>query len=299
MAYCRLAFIFVILSVVQCITSVQVPVFLWGDLAKVSEKSNPLTVVTSPEFRVLLKHELEEDPFTVIFVEETLSVEDFSLKNSDGETSYPYLHSIIGNALYLPSVEYPLRVLNKFADPENVDHIKLTENGLSEDIVPQSGKYLFINLKDAEEGESRSDLLRRHNDFMQSTLDNLSSKHDSVVALYTAHYPSWTVPLSRARRQAADVDISNGYILNGLRIYFSQVVFNNGNGDSNLTYTGAGDTVVNYTTQSSTLKFNDDTDVALNFLSKGGYWFFGEWIFICTKITQNSLITFHGILICL
>lgn len=274
MAYCRLASILVVLSVVQCITSVQVPLFLWGDLAKVSQKSNPLTKVTFPEFGVLLKHELEKNPFTVIFIEETLSVEDFSLKNSDGETSFPYLHSIIGNALYLPSVENPLRALNKIADPENVDHIKLTENGLSAEIVAQSGKYLFINLKDAQEGESRSDLLRRHNDFMQSTLENLSSKHDSIVSIYTAHYPSWTVPVSRMRRQAL-LDISD-IAFSGLRLYFSKVIFNDGNGESNLTYVGHGGTVFNGNEQSSTLVFNDNNNVTLNFVSKLGYWFFGK-----------------------
>lgn len=274
MAYCRLASILVILSVVQCITSVHVPVFLWGDLAKVSQKSNPLTTVTFPEFGVLLKHELQEDPFTVIFIEETLSVEDFSLKNSNGDSSFPYLHSIIGNALYLPSVENPLRVLNKLADPENVDHIKLTENGLSAEIVPQSGKYLFINLKDAQDGESRSELLARHNDFMRSTLEDLSTKHGSVVSIYTAHYPSWTVPLSRMRRQA-EAD-SNDYTINSLRIYFTRVIFNNGSEDSNLTFTGHGQTVVNGNEQSSTLLFNDDNNVTLNFVSRGGYWLFGK-----------------------
>lgn len=274
MAYCRLASILVVLSVVQCVTPVQVPVFLWGDLPKVSQNSNPLTKVTFPEFGVLVKHELQKDPFTVIFIEETLSVEDFSLKNSYGETSFPYLHAIIGNALYLPSVENPLRVLNKLADPDNVDHIKLTENGLSAEIIPQSGKYLFINLKDAQEGESRSDLLRRHNDFMQSTLQKLSIEHDSVVSIYTAHYPSWTVPVSRMRRQAQD--ITNQYSLNGLLIYFTRVIFNNGNGDSNLTYVGPGETVIDGNQQRTTLIFNDDNKVTLNFVSAGGYWLFGK-----------------------
>lgn len=278
MAYCRLASVLLVLSVVQCITSVQVPVFLWGDLAKVSQKSNPLTKVTFPEFGVLLKHELEKDPFTVIFIEETLSVEDFSLKNNNGESSFPYLHSIIGNALYLPSVENPLRMLNKFADPQDVDHIKLTENGLSAEIVPESGKYLFINLKDAQEGESRSELLRRHNTFMQSTLENLSTKHDSVVSIYTAHYPSWTVPVSRIRRQAEQVELNEGkdYYMSGLRIYFSQVIFNDGNGESNLSYVGPGGSVFDTDTQSSTLLFNNDNNVTLIFVSKSGYWMFGK-----------------------
>ncbi|XP_026313927.1 V-type proton ATPase subunit S1 [Hyposmocoma kahamanoa] len=283
MAYCRLASIIVVFSVVQCIATVQVPVFLWGNLAQVSQKSNPLTKVTFPEFGLLLKHELQKDPFTVIFIEETLSVEDFSLKNNDGESSFPYLHSIIGNALYIPSVENPLRVLNKLADPENVDHIKLTENGLSADIVPQSGKYLFINLKDAQEGESRSDLLRRHNDFMQSTLENLSAKYNSIVSIYTAHYPSWTVPMSRMKRQTQAQ--TNDYHISGLRIYFSRVIFNNGYGESNLTYAGSGESVFNDGTQNSTLLFNDNTNVTLNFVSKGGYWMFNS---IEVKLANDS-----------
>lgn len=289
MACSRQVFLTLVLSVV-CSIAVEVPVFLWGDLSESGIASNPLAKVSANDFRVVLKRELINDPFTVIFIDETLSVDDFSRKNADGKTSFPYLHANIGDSVYLPAVENPLRVLNKLADPEKVDHVKLTENGLSADIKPESGNFLFINLKDAREGESRFDLLQRHNNFMEDMFSKLQERYDSVLAMYTAHNPSWTVPEShsRVRRQANETNVAaaHDYVLDRLRLYAEGILLGETGSIVALNNLIGNSTVVNSNNSmefNTTLQFQE-ASLMLNFRLRGGYWFFGKHLFIYHKM---------------
>ncbi|XP_048003401.1 V-type proton ATPase subunit S1 [Leguminivora glycinivorella] len=270
-----LVFTLLALSAVSYATNV--PVYLWGDLAKTSLKASPLYTVEPEEFSGILNEELSRDPFTVIFIEETLSVEDFSRKNAEGKTSFPYLRANIRNSAYLPSVENALGALNKLADPEKVNHVKLTENGLSAEIEPESGKFLFINLKDAKEGESRFDLLRRHNDFMEDMFSKLQERYETVVAIYTAHFPSWTVSHSRVRRQAANNETqsdSSTLMFDGLLLAYKSVRLIDDNAETVLTaITGSSVIDANATvpTQNSTLT-SGENKIVLYFTQEPGYW---------------------------
>lgn len=291
MAYCRLVVSLLLVSVVHSYASVQIPVYLWGDLAEPGLKTSPLAFVRGEEFDEVLEKELRNEPLTVVFIEETLSVEDMSRKNSDGETSYPYLHANIGNALYLAGVENPVRQLNKLADPKKVDHVKLTENGLSAEIEPDSGKFLFINLKDAKEGETRAELLRRHNDFMEKMFTKLQERYDAVVAVYTAHYPSWTVPEthSRVRRQAEN---RQTLTLDGLLVSYSSVLFEDGTTTTSYSQIMDSEQNLNGTEQNNTLVFQN-ANVTMNFVKRAGYWFFSKYIywirlFVFAKFTDKS-----------
>lgn len=280
MAFCRLVLPLVLsLICLQSATSSQVPVFLWGDLATTSIKANPLSKVSLQEFDALLKQELKDDPFTVVFIEETLSVEDLSEKNDDGESSFPFLQANIANSVYLPSVETAVKALNKLADPEKVDHVKLTENGLSAEIKPEGGRFLFITLKDAKDGESRAELLRRHNNFIEDMCGKLQEHNKQVVAIYTAHNPSWTIPEhSRVRRQAsANVTSSNSILkLDNLLLYVNQLVLTIGNTTQNLQSPSSQTTTLNGTDLVADLVYGDKT-VKLFFNENAyGYWFFSE-----------------------
>lgn len=276
MARCHIVFLTLVLSVASSL-STEVPVFLWGDLPKTSLKSNPLSTISASEFDSILKEELANDPFTVIFIEENLSVEDFSRRDLElgGDTSYPYLHANLGDSYYLPSVEDPLRVLNKLADPERVNHVKLTENGLSADIDSDNGRFLFINLNDARDGESRASLLRRHNDFLENMITKLQERYNTVIAVYTARYPSWTVPESHSRvRRQVQQSNGNDHIFDGLRLYVEAIQVSDSRGFKNLTTLTASSTAYsNVTLMSTTLSFaNENISIALNFESKSGYW---------------------------
>ncbi|CAH2062294.1 unnamed protein product, partial [Iphiclides podalirius] len=286
MAYCRLVFSLLVLSVVQSYAS-QVPVFLWGDLAKTTSESNPLAAVNAEEFANTLHQKLQGDLFTVIFMEETLSVEDFSRKTADGESPFPYLRANIDDSLYLPAVENALDVLNKLADPDKVDHVKLNENGLSAEIEPESGKFLFINLKDAHEGESRADLLRRHNDFMEDMYTKLHNRYGKVVAIYTAHFPSWTIPEShlRVRRQAASGN-SFDYKMNGLRLYLNRLLVSEGNKTTWLDNLESSTTQFDDAMMSTTMNFGAD-NLQLNFVENNGYWSFGTVILTRAGVNET------------
>lgn len=291
MAFSRLVFTVLFLSV-TCY-AIDVPVFLWGDIAKTSSKANPLETLSAPEFTAVVKEELASDPLTVVFVDETLSVEDLSRKNDEGETAYGYLHSQLGNSIYLPSVDGPLAALNKLADPSNVDHVKLTENGLSAEISSDETKFWFINLKDAKEGESRDDLLSRHDNFMKDTVEKLRENHKKVVAVYTAHYPSWVVPEthSRVRRQAnSNITTPDDYILNGLRFYVHSIQIREANNTINLNGIPSSQTEFNDTlnTMNTSVTFGDNSFI-MNFRQKAGYWFFDSVTFEAGTVQEENL----------
>lgn len=164
-----------------------VPVFMWGATTNTGS-SKALEMIDAAKFNDVLSEQLDSEPFTVVFIEETLSVEDFSSKDAKGRTAYPGLREKITgeSVLYLPFVASALHTLNKLADPKKVDRIHLTDEGLSADIVPGSGKFLYINLKDARDGEDRLHMLSRHDEFMTEMFDKLLKKHDNVLAIYTA-----------------------------------------------------------------------------------------------------------------
>lgn len=267
MAFCRVVFPLLVLSVISCYAS-KVPVFLWGDSLKGSIKSNPLTTYTSNEFAAILKQASVEEPQTLVFIEETLSVEDFSLKNEDGETSFPYLHENLAEAVYLPTVNDAVPTLKRTAGADAA-HI------FSDDIIPVDARFVFINLNDAQEGESRADMLRRHDAYMQETIAKMPS---DVVAVYTANYPSWTIPVtkSRVRRDAKEPRSTRMYTLDGLRMTASSIVVTTSNFSRTLGDVTSQSSVLNNTFVNATMTF-DNTTLTLNFHSKAGYWFFGKF----------------------
>ncbi|XP_037298974.1 LOW QUALITY PROTEIN: V-type proton ATPase subunit S1 [Manduca sexta] len=235
MAFCRIVFPLLVLSVVSATT---VPVYLWGNPLESSSKSNPLAVTTAQEFRGILKNELVDDPFLLVFIEESLSPEDFSRKN---ETK-------------------ALRV-------------RLSENGLTADIEDENNKVVFIVLSDAKDGESRYDTLRRHNDFMEEQFSKFEG--NNVIGLYTARKPSWIIPEShfRVRRQAPAVNVSTpDYFMDGLRLYAKKSL-SHGNTTNVLSGFSSGPSAFNGTTMNTTMHF-EQASLTLNFQQAGGYWFF-------------------------
>ncbi|KAJ8703965.1 hypothetical protein PYW07_013259 [Mythimna separata] len=288
MAFCRVVYSLLVLSVISCYAS-KVPVYLWGDSLKSSIKSNPLTTYTCDEFGAVLKQVLVEEPVTVVvFTEETLSVEDFSLKNEDGETSFPYLHENLGEAIYMPTVKDALATLNRTAGPDAV-------NIFSEDPVPVGARFVFINLNDAREDESRADMLRRHDAYMQETIAKMQEMQEdlNIVAVYTANYPSWTIPVtkSRVRREAEGATegarTSRMYTLDGLRLVASSIQVKAGNDSRTLSEAISQDSSLNDTYVNATLTFENSTSLLLNFNSHGGYWFFDEVVLTMGSVVET------------
>lgn len=278
MAFSRAVFTVLLLSVV-CNATV-VPVFLWGDLAKLPSKSYPLQTTTTDEFRNILAKELAEQPFVVAFIEKTLSVEDLSRKNGDGESAFPYLHNNLGDGLYVPSVADPLLALDSVANPEDTDRVTLTEEGTVK-IEPGTSKFLYINLEDAKEGESRFDLLRRHNDFMASIFTKLQAQYPNLIAIYTAENPSWVIAAEhmRYRRQAEGNSNSSTINVDGLLFYANSIKIQDGPNAVNVQGLSSASTSYNDTEgiQNTTLTYGSNI-LVLNFKKIAGYWFLRKYL---------------------
>ncbi|CAB3261190.1 unnamed protein product [Arctia plantaginis] len=284
MAYCRLVFPLLVLSVVNCYASVA-PVYMWGDLPQHLSEANPLTTLNEEEFAQILKEETAES-LVVVFAEQTLSVEDFSRRDDDGLPSFNYLHSKIGSAAYLPSVANPLEVLKTFADGSETT-IDLTNAVSSDDIsVKSSDKFVIINLKDALEDESRTAYLRRHDEFMQNTVSKLQENGVKVVAIYTAYSPSWIIPVShsRARRAASRNDFID---LIGLRLHAKSISLKSRNETIPLTPLVSSNTTFDTDVMNTTLVYENDTSIMLNFVMKGGYWYFDSVTLSLSTFLEN------------
>lgn len=164
--------------------------------------------------------------------------------------------------------------------------MKLTENGLSAEIDPKSGKFLLINLEDAKESESRAAMLRRHDDFMQSMVGKLKETYNKVVAVYTAQNPSWTLSEShRVKRQAEN---GNTWNLEKLLLYVDNLVLVDGDKKTNLSKPVSYTSSLNGTELIVKLTFEGNTVLSLFFPQSMGYWFFSKYFM------NNILIYISG-----
>lgn len=287
MAFCRVVFPLLVLSVISCYAS-NVPVIIWGNLHGTSLKADPLSVISEGDLKNTVREVLEDDPVTIVFVEETLSVEDFSRKEADG-TSFPYLHGNINKAIYLPNVENPLLALKSLENGEETS-IVLTENGLTEDLPAKgsnSVKFVIINLKDAGEDESRPAFLRRHDRFMQDTMLEMQKRYGNVIAIYTAENPSWIIPQPSHSRVRRDTNTSTPYTLGNLRLSVNTIILESKNRSITLPQAIGSEISLNVTTLNATLAFGNDINVTMNFYIKAGYWFFNSVTLVNASITEE------------
>ncbi|XP_022818893.1 uncharacterized protein LOC111351287 [Spodoptera litura] len=287
MAFCRVVFPLLVLSVISCYAS-KVPVFMWGDSIKSSVKANPLTTYSSEEFAAAVEQVIVPGTLTLVFIEPRLSVEDFSQKNSNGETSFPYLHDNIDEAVYLPNVKNAVKALNRTAG-DSAANIYVTEE--SSDILGlnklHGGNFIFIHLNDARDGESREDMLRRHDDFMHSTMGDMPEELNTI-GIYTANYPSWTIPASKSRpRRAVEENAAKSrmYTVDGLRMITKTVKVISGNDSRTLGDLTNHSSELNTTYVNATFIF-DNTTLLLNFNAKGGYWFFDTVVLTIGDLTD-------------
>lgn len=181
----------------------RVPVLLWAQDDIGGAGAKPLLHTTAEEWEHLARKQTKAHALIVVFVEETLSPEDLSAKDDQGRTAFEGLRarSRKGSLLHMSSVPSAVSTLKEVADPEQVNRVRLTDEGLSADVHSATGKFLFIELDDAKEGEDRFRMLARHDAFINQMFDKLSDKHPSVLAVYTARYPSWEIPTERVRRE--------------------------------------------------------------------------------------------------
>lgn len=280
----------------------RVPVLLWAQDDVGSVGAKPLLHTTVDEWEHLARKETKAHGLTVVFVEETLSPEDLSAKDDQGRTAFEGLRarSRRGSLLHMPSVPSAVSTLKEVADPEQVNRVKLTDEGLSADVHSATGKFLFIELDDAKEGEDRFHMLARHDAFVNQMFDKLLDKHPSVLAVYTARYPSWEIPSERARREvgrhllqepAATPVVDGFYNVEDKLYLYAPVITYVKKSDGAVTYMKlTTPTVVSNETDILEVKWSTNATSSIKFIifNSQGYWSISEFKFL--QLTQNILL---------
>lgn len=274
-----------------------VPVFIWGSKKPSAETATPaLKKYSTDDFEDYFRKKLSafgEEPVVLVFREENLSVEDFSLQDQAENTVFSHLQTVSTSApeaSFIPSVENPLKALERLGKQgfkrivvKDADEIQIPRKG---------GAVVFMKMDDAKEDEDRGDLLSRHDLIMSEVYARMKKERGNVIAVYTGHYSSWTEPenepvLYRKRRLLAEpvaadptsINMNNSFIL----IYANSMPTVNVSGEVIYLLRGpivTGDTRASF--QSLSAKFNTNrtttvTNVKLEFFfynttSSTGYW---------------------------
>ncbi|KAJ8977105.1 hypothetical protein NQ317_008451 [Molorchus minor] len=187
--------VLVFVSLFFIINSVQstefVPVYMWST-SKANEKVPALHKISQDSFKDDLLERLKENPFVIVFAEQTLSPEDFAQRDQSGGIVFPNLSKLkkSSKVTYLPYVQNPLRAL-KHLDEEVTE---LSIGSLKESLEIPETNILIIDLNDAKDDEHRLDMLKRHDADISSIYAEILKKHDNVLVLYTGRHTSWVAP---------------------------------------------------------------------------------------------------------
>ncbi|KAJ1525166.1 hypothetical protein ONE63_010000 [Megalurothrips usitatus] len=181
-----------------------VPVLLWQSRNVGESDSSPaaLSKMNVEEFGDVLMRRVNHDPMIVLFVENRLSVEDFSKQVSGASSSFPALKSIKGDVRldFIPAVQTPAKALNRLSTK-----LGYKWEQLSGEVLPEPGKKIIVvNLGDVEEDEDRSTMLLRHDKYIASMFKRMVAKYSDILVVYTGRQSSWTEPEThdRVRRDA-------------------------------------------------------------------------------------------------
>ncbi|XP_065342830.1 V-type proton ATPase subunit S1-like [Cloeon dipterum] len=277
-----------------------VPVLLWQspaakgqvDIVKDVPKKTAagLEKVDDELFTNLLKEKISSKgskPLVLLFLEENLSSEDFV---TDEDKVFPHLQKIIDKSrdtIYLPSVVSPTTALKEL---DQDGYTWLSYN--SEELPESESIILVINLDDAQEGESRPQMLSRHDEKISSIYSSALKVYSNVLGIYTSRYSSWNsaeVSVHRIRRQAApstSVTYNNGTFLhdsnNKVVMYVrGDPILIKGNTPIRLNLTSATTITVDekQDMQTFSVVFSQPSKVTLRFrfpILFTGYWNIGE-----------------------
>lgn len=113
-----------------------------------------LSQLSGDEFVTLVKSQTDKETLTVVFVENSLSVEDLSQCKLKSETCFENLRKI-EQKTYLTSVEDPVKALESSYSKLKQKSVSLSNDGDLSEKVDAAGneKLLFVYLDDVESKE--------------------------------------------------------------------------------------------------------------------------------------------------
>ncbi|KAK4872022.1 hypothetical protein RN001_016146 [Aquatica leii] len=193
-----------LISLVNFSSSECIPVYMWGNI-QYNEPVSPLQVSDQEWFVDFLENHLDKKSPIVVFAEQSLSSEDFSLRNDKGDSIFSALLSTKDSATvnYWPCVKTPVDAVDKLKG-RNIVTTSLSQF-LGESIQVQSKDVLVIDLDDANDDESRIRMLERHDESIGKIYEKLGKEYKDVSMLFTGRQPSWiTVDEVRLHRRIRD-----------------------------------------------------------------------------------------------
>lgn len=194
-----------------------VPVLLWESSSSDKITDFPaLSRISCERFnQYMLKkvHGELSSAFIVLFVEESLSVEDFSWQDSQRHGYFSNIQNITATAAnveFFPSVESPvdaIKNLVKFG--YKIQYLQGQEFPDDRNVI------LIVKLQDANADEDRPDLMRRHDLTMTKIYSKLMAKFSHVIAGLTSLQSSWVQPeeVNRVKRDADLSENSTNFLL--------------------------------------------------------------------------------------
>lgn len=183
-----------------------IPVLIW-ESSRLTTPDIPIPALKkfdNAEFNDYLSNKLniDEKPLILVFVEDNLSLEDFSTRDADNQIYFPQLESITsqsGKVSFLPAVQSPLKVLKTFRkSPVKEFHYK----DLYKDSLKLKNQDINLVLLDnvADSGD-RPDMLKDHDRIIADIYTRSLTKFPQIISIYTGKYPSWLLPDGTTRRK--------------------------------------------------------------------------------------------------
>ncbi|XP_066158009.1 V-type proton ATPase subunit S1 [Euwallacea fornicatus] len=197
-----------------------VPVYMWGS-HRAGEPIPALHKISQNTFKDEIMKALKDAPRIVVFAEHSLSPEDLGQRDISGNIAFPSLSKVqkTSKVTYLSYVQNPVKAIQHAS--EDVEEISIER--LNKNDIPDS-RIVIIDLNDAQDNERRFDMLKRHDEIIGSIYEELQEKYGNVLAVYTAHHPSWIasgVVHSRKTRALPTDDSSNKYMNNTTVLFYT------------------------------------------------------------------------------
>ncbi|KAL3285819.1 hypothetical protein HHI36_000341, partial [Cryptolaemus montrouzieri] len=146
----------------------------------------PLQIISQDSFEMILTKKSEEKPIIIVFLEETLSPEDFSLRSDDGSTVFPTLSTFVDlfKVSYLPYAENPVESIQKIPKSfRNIDEMAVFRNSSL-----YLNEVIIFSLNDSRNNETRKDMFSRHDCTIFRLHSLLLQLQENILAIYTARH---------------------------------------------------------------------------------------------------------------
>uniref|UniRef100_T1IUV9 Vacuolar ATP synthase subunit S1 n=1 Tax=Strigamia maritima TaxID=126957 RepID=T1IUV9_STRMM len=191
----------VIFVLFRLISSEFVPILIVGSDSKhVPEKPNyPLHKLSTNEFEMEFMDKMVGNGPLIIFLQDTLSLEDFNTfgdaysTENKKNSSFSNLKNLLEEKpfLLLSAVEKPENGFKKIEENWNVLKLNIDSN-LSSNFDITSKTLIFVELPKTETANNRLDNLKRNDEIIGKILAELESMTNEFVMLFTARHSSWS-----------------------------------------------------------------------------------------------------------